>query len=118
MHELASRRRNQPAPPSVLFDDICDPHRQPVRPWLHLHDDEIVPSVVEAEPPNFVVWSSIWAKRPDALVRFDLVAAKGGTDLTWSLYVDDPLPDERFTKHMCQRIGELVNANLRYTYGQ
>jgi hypothetical protein len=118
VYELASRRRNQPAPPRAVFDDLSDPHRQPVRPWLHLQDDEIAPSVVEAERPNLVVWSSIWVKRPDALIRFDLVAAKGGTDLTWSLRVDDPPQDERFTKHICQRIGELVNANLRYTYGQ
>jgi hypothetical protein len=118
MREVGSRKRKQPAPPQAIFDDLCDPHRQPVRPWLHLQDDEMAPAVVSSERPNYVVWSSLWAKRPDASVRFDLAAATDGTDLRWTLYVDDPVPDNSVIKHMCQRIGELINANLRYTYGQ
>lgn len=51
-------------------------------------------------------------------MRFDLAAARGGTDLRWTLYLDDPLPEARLVQHMLQRIGELINANLRYTYGQ
>ena len=66
----------------------------------------------------YVVWSSLWIKRPDASVRFELTAARGGTDLRWTLYVDDPAPHPSFVNHMRQRIGELINANLRYTYGQ
>jgi hypothetical protein len=118
MTEVASRNRNQPAPPPVIFDDLCDPYRQPARPWLHLHSDEMAPAIVDSERPNYVTWSSLWITRPDACVRFDLTAARGGTDLRWTLYVDDPLPTAGFIKHMCQRIGELINANLRYTYGQ
>jgi hypothetical protein len=51
-------------------------------------------------------------------VRFDLAAARGGTDLRWTLFVGDPVPDTGMISHMRQRIGELINANLRYTYGQ
>jgi hypothetical protein len=60
-----------------------------------------------------VVWSSLWVKRPDASVRFDLTGERGETDLRWTLYVEDPLPDVSVVKHMFQRIGELINANLR-----
>ena len=118
MEKVNSRKRNQPAPPWVIFDDLCDPNRRPVRPWLHLLDDEIAPVVVEFDRPNHVVWSSLWARRPDARVRFDLAASRGGTDLRWTLYVDEPMPDDRLARHMSKRIGELINANLRYTYGQ
>ena len=65
-----------------------------------------------------MVWSSLWVKRPDARIRFDLQPGDGGTDLRWTLFVDEPLPDSKLTKHMFQRIGELINANLRYSYGQ
>jgi hypothetical protein len=51
-------------------------------------------------------------------VQFDLVDGCGGTDLRWTLYVDEPPPDATLFKHMCHRIGELINANLRYTYGR
>jgi hypothetical protein len=71
--------------------------------------------------PGHVVWSSLWVRRPDARVQFDLSpvnGGRGGTDLRWTLYVDEPLPDASLTGHMCKRIGELINANLRFTYGQ
>lgn len=118
IREVRSRRRNQPAPPWAVFDDLCDPHRQLVRPWLHLQDGEVAPTVVDADRPNYVIWSSLWVERPDASIRFDLDGADGGTDLRWTLYVDDPLPDPSSAKLMCKRFGELINANLRYTYGQ
>ena len=83
-----------------------------------LHDDEVAPTVTDADRPDYVVWSTLWTERPDARLRFDLAAAHGGTDLRWTLYLDDPLPEDRFVKHLFQRIGELINANLRYSYGQ
>jgi hypothetical protein len=118
MEAIGSRKRNQPAPPRFVFDDLCDPHRQPARPWLHLLDDEIAPTVIESDRPHRVVWSSLWVKRPDARVQFDLDPADGGTDLRWTLHVDEPVPDAALTMHMRKRLNELINANLRYTYGQ
>lgn len=118
MIEVASRLRNQPAPPSAVFDDLCDPHRQPARPWLVLNDNETPPKVVDCGRPTYVVWSSIWIRRPDASIRFDLTPARGGTDLRWTLFVDDPMPDDRLIGHLRRRINELINANLRHTYGQ
>jgi hypothetical protein len=118
MTEVGSRKRHQPAPCWVVFEDLCDPHREPARPWLDLLDDEVEPEIVDAVRPHYVIWSSLWANRPDACVRFDLAAARGGTDLRWTLFVGDPVPDIGMINHMRQRIGELINANLRYTYGQ
>ena len=118
MEEIGSRRRNLPAPPGAVFEDLCDPHRQPVRPWLVLLDDEIAPTVIESRRPDKVVWSSLWVKRPDARLQFDLPDGDGGTDLRWTLYVDEPAPDAALTGHMRKRVNELINANLRYTYGQ
>lgn len=115
---IGSRARNQPAPPWVLYEDLTNPNRQPKRQWLHLLEDEVAPKMIVAESPSRVVWSSLWARRPDALVQFDLLAGRGGTDLRWTLLVEEPLPDESLTGHIRKRIGTLINANLRYTYGQ
>ncbi len=120
MIEIGSKKRNQPAPPHILFEALTQPDRDPARPWLHLLDDEQRPRVLEAAPPFLVVWSSLWLKRPDASIRFDLPYDSGhqGTDLRWTLSVQPPEPDASLTGHMRQRIGELINANLRYTFGQ
>ncbi|MGU3501528.1 hypothetical protein [Mycobacterium sp. C31M] len=117
--EVASRQRSQPAPDWAVFEDLCDPHRQPARPWLELHDDEIEPTVLECVRPTVVVWSSLWTARPDARLRFDLAARDDrGTDLRWTLFLDAPVPEDDAVRMMRHRIGELINANLRYTYGQ
>lgn len=117
MEKIASKKRNQPAPPRTIFDDLCQPVRAGQRQWLLLLDDEVAPTVVESRRPDLVVWSSIWVKRPDARVRFDLPGGGAGTDLRWTLFTELPVPDDRLMRHLCQRIGELINANLRYSYG-
>ena len=116
--EVAARRRSQPAPPWVIFEDLCDPHRQPVRPWLTLVDKEVAPMVIEAVRPSRVVWSSLWPSRPDARVHFELSASGSESMLRWGLWLDAPLPDPELVRHLRRRINELINAGLRYTYGQ
>lgn len=118
MEIIGSRARNQPAPPWALYEDLTLPNRQPKRQWLHLLDDEMAPAVLESEYPSRVVWSSLWVRRPDAVVQFDLSGGSSGTDLRWTLFTESPLPYESLTGHMRKRIGTLINANLRYTYGQ
>jgi hypothetical protein len=57
-------------------------------------------------------------KRPDATLRFDLLPGQGGTDLRWALYVDEPVPVDALISHMRMRVNQLINANLRYRFGQ
>lgn len=116
MIEAGARRRNLPAPPHVVGESLCEPDRDPARPWLHLRDDEQRPVVVE-RTPNLVVWSSLWPRQPEALIRFDLDPGNGGTDLRWTLLVDER-PDASRLGHYRRRINELIHANLRYSYGQ
>jgi hypothetical protein len=117
--EAGTRKRGQPAPPHVVALSLSEPDRDPARPWLLLLDDEQRPRIVEARPPELVVWSSLWPSRPDALVRFDLAAdGHGGTDLRWTLLVDEPMPDASKLGHLRTRLNQLINAELRYSYGQ
>lgn len=117
--EIGRRRRSQPAPPHVVFEDLSEPDRDPCRPWLELLDDEQRPRVLRSEAPSTLVWSSLWSKRPDAMVTFDLPSsADGGTDLQWTLHVDEHPPDDALVGHMRKRLNQLINANLRYTFGQ
>ncbi len=118
MEQIGLRKRNLPAPPHVVFGDLVNPHRSRVRPWLHLLSDEVEPEVVESSPHDLVVWSSLWERRPDVRIVFDLPDGAGGTDLRWTMYADSPLPDDSLTGHMRKRLNTLIHANLRYSYGQ
>ncbi len=117
MIEAGTRRRNQPAPPPVVFEALTQPDRDAGRPWLLLLADEIRPRVIQVDKPGLVVWSSLWAERPDATIRFDLPAGGGGTDLRWTLFLDEPLPDEALLGRLRKRINQLINAELRYSFG-
>ena len=118
MVEVASRQKNQPAPPHIIIEALTQPHRDPTRPWLLLLDEEQEPTVVESGP-DFVVWSSLWPHRPSARIRFDAHSDGGsGTDLAWTLTVEAPEPDASVIGHMRKRINELINGNLRLSFGQ
>ena len=81
--------------------------------------DEKRPDIVRAEPPSTLVWSSLWTKRADAIVEIDLPAdSGGGTNFRWTLYVEDPAPDRALTGHRCKRLNQLLNRDLRYSFGQ
>jgi hypothetical protein len=117
--EIGSRRRAQPAPPHVVFEALAEPDRDPARPWLYLLADEQRPTVLSAEPPARLTWSSLWIKRPDLVVQFELPRrSDGGTDLRWTLFADEPAPGDALTGHLRKRLNQLINANLRYTFGQ
>ena len=119
MIEAGSRKRHQAPPPRILFEALTEPDRDPARPWLRLLDDEHPPRILQTEAPALVLWSSLWTRRPDALVRFDLPAApdRPGTDLCWTLLVDEPLPDAPLLGHLRQRLNRLINEDLRMTFG-
>lgn len=119
VHDAGTRGRTQPAPPHAVFQALTDPDRDPARPWLLLLDDEQPPRVLDAKKPDLVVWSSLWPKRPDARVRLDMSSdGTAGTMLRWTLLLADPLPDPSLLGHLRKRLNQLINANLRYTFGQ
>lgn len=101
-----------------MFESLTEPDRDPARPWLTLLDDEQPPSILAAPHPHKITWSSLWIRRPDAVIEFDLSDDANGTHLRWTLYVTEPTPDDALIGHMRKRLNELINANLRYTYGQ
>lgn len=115
MIEVGARAKSQPAPPWVLLEALSRPHRDPSRPWLELLEDEVEPDVVEAAQPRLVIWSSLWTRRPDARVRFDLGPHGLGCTLRWTLLVDEPEPEAALLRHLRTRLNQLVNANLRYS---
>ena len=52
-------------------------------------------------------------------MRFELPLDGGfGTDLCWTIMVEDLLPDPPLLCHMRKRMNFLINANLRYSFGQ
>jgi hypothetical protein len=116
--EIGSRRRNQPAPPRVVFEALSSPNSDTSRPWLNLLADEQRPTVVRAEAPSLLMWSSLWPSRPDAVVQFDLPpSADGGTALCWTLRVAEPPPSDALVGHLRKRLNQLINADLRYSSG-
>lgn len=118
MEVLGDRRRPQPAPPKYVFEALIKPHRDPARPWLKLLDDEIEPRILESHEHDLVVWASIWRIHPRARVRFELEPDRGGgTYLRWIL-LDESDPGPASVGHMRKRIQQLINANLRFTFGQ
>lgn len=118
MIDVAHRRRGQAPPPWVIFERLANPGDQGTRPWLFLRANEVGPSVLDATHPSAVVWSSLWPQRPDAKVRFDIQPSEhGGSDLTWTLSVDQPVPDEVTIRSMRKRVNELINGKLRSSFG-
>ena len=120
MLEIGSRMRKQPAPPHILFEALTQPDRDPARLWLVLLADEQRPTVVHAEEPAVVVWSSLWSRRPDATIRFTLSpeTAGAGTELRWTLLIEPPEPDQSSIGHFRKRLNQLINGNLRLSLGQ
>jgi hypothetical protein len=100
-----------------VFESLTQPTRPEGRPWLELLPDEHPPEILQAAEPTLVVWGSIWDRRPDARVRFDLAAGSDGTNLTWTLLVEEPNPGPALTGHLHTRLDQLINAGLRYSFG-
>jgi hypothetical protein len=116
--EAGSRRRSQPAPPHVVLEALTEPDRDRARPWLLLLDDERLPGIIEAREPDPVVRSSLRDHRLEARIRFQLPQDGYGTNLRRVLLVAETGARCLAPGHVRRRINELINANLRYTFGQ
>ena len=119
MLEVASRRKAQPPPPRVVFAALSNPYRDLQRPWLHLLADEQPPQLLDQDEPHWLVWSSLWRAEPNAQIRFDLLTNAGGqgTDLRWTLLLPHEPPDVE-VRDLRRRLDRLINADLRFTFGQ
>ena len=119
MPEIGRRERRLPAPPAVVWRSLAEPHQPGTRPWLRLLDDEVEPRVLAVQEPGLVVWSSLWPRRPDDVLRFELRPAAGSeTALCWTLTTPDELPDASRTGHLRHRVNHLLWSELRRSYGQ
>ena len=117
MKTLTRRRKTQPAPPHIVFGALTHPHAAGARPWLFLYDDEREPRVLQHEGPNLVVWSSIWPDRPTDQIVFTIEGGEYDSTLEWCLQSDDDA-DEAHIRRMRRRLDELINRDLRFSFGQ
>lgn len=101
-----------------MWRDLVEPRIDGVRPWLRLLPDEMPPRVLESEDPTRVVWSSLWATRPDDQIVLELTGGATGTSLRFTLLADGDAPDASKTGHIRKRMSHLLFADLRFTYGQ
>ena len=118
MTELGRRRRAQPAPPRVIWEALIRPGRPGGREWLRLLADEVEPTVRESRAPDLVVWESIWPHRPDDRIVFDIAPDGAGSMLCWTLLTDAEPPGPTRLNHLRQRLNQIVNADLRRSFGQ
>ena len=82
-------------------------------------EDEVEPSIIESVKPELVIWSSIWPKTPEQVIRFELASdGFSGTALTWILTSPTQLDDPSAVGHRRYRLNHLLWAELRYSYGQ
>ncbi|MFE9576684.1 hypothetical protein ACFYO1_09905 [Nocardia sp. NPDC006044] len=119
MIEFGSRSRRLPAPPHIVWESLTRPRRPQSRPWLILLSDEVEPTVLAAENPHRVVWSSLWPTRPDDQIHFHLTSTDSAeTLLNFTLLTPAEPPDQSKTGHLRRRLNHLLFANLRFSYGQ
>jgi hypothetical protein len=116
--ELGSKARKLPASPAIVWESLMDPRLPGARPWLNLLDDEVEPTILDAEKPIRVVWSSLWPSRPNDQVHLELTAVASETSLRFTLLTPDDPPDASKTGHLRRRVNHLLFADLRFSYGQ
>jgi hypothetical protein len=65
-----------------------------------------------------VLWSSLWPDRPEDTIRFRIERDGGsGSMLEWELRSDQPEPDAAVLGHLRRRLNELINRDLRESFG-
>ena len=116
MIELAHRAKKLPPPPHVVFESLTEPRRPTGRPWLYLEPDEQEPRVLVADPPERVVWSSLWPRRPHDEIHFSVLPHENETRLVFTHLSPLPVPDEPELRRLRRRINVLLWADLRESY--
>lgn len=116
MIEIGSRTHTLPPPPHVVHESLADPRRPQARPWLDLVDGEVEPTVLVSEAPHRVVWSTLWADRPDDEIHFDVEPRGAQTRLRATHLSPDPMPDEERTRALRHRLAFVLGSDLRLSY--
>jgi hypothetical protein len=112
---LRSRSKAQPPPAWAMYEALSDPIAdQARREWLDLRAGELPPQVLRAVFPSLVIWASLWPDRPDDQIRFDIEDQR----LTWTLLGEASDEDEERLDQLRHRLDVLINADLRYSFGQ
>jgi hypothetical protein len=117
VNEVGSRERAQPAPSRIVWGSLTNPRAPGARLWLDLRQDETEPKIIEAVEATLVVWTSLWPSRPDDVIRFDLRPSGEGTALRWTLSTPGEVPDAHEANRLRHRMNFLINAQLRFSYG-
>ena len=78
----------------------------------------MVPTVLEDEDPQLVVWSSIWQDAPDLRIRFEIEPGGGGSYVTWILLGPPDVHDASDIARRRYRLNEIVNGGLRSIFDQ
>ena len=102
-------RSHRFAPPAwVMFDALT----VDLDKWLDLAPGEVRPTVLEAERPRRVVWSSFWPVSPDDTVEL-LLAAEGPGTLLRFIWRSPSPPDDRGIAITRQRLNQKLAGDLR-----
>ena len=117
-YELGTREKPLPAPAHVVWESLHEPQRPSARAWLHLGRGEVEPRVIEAEEPHVVVWSSLWADRPEDVIRLDVRPDRQGSLLRFTWSSPDLLVEAEDLGWHRHRLNKLFFSDLRSSYGQ
>jgi hypothetical protein len=84
IHRAGSAAKSQAPPDWVVYEALCDPFPK-YRQWFDLQADEVAPTILEHDRPHRVVWTSIWAGRPELRIEFEIDGGASGCNVTWTL---------------------------------
>ena len=106
---LADREHRYRAALWIIFRALAKDHAA----WWPLHPGEVLPAVVDAAPPDRIVWSSPWPVSPNDTIEFSLtIWGHDGTALRFRWLTDAP-PDDRGVAITRQRLNTKLGGFLR-----
>lgn len=115
----AESQKQLPAPAPVVFASLAHPGGAADREWLTLRPDEQTPEVLCGVADRFLLWSTLWPELPEVQVQLDLTPDPRDrlcTQVRWTLLLAAPLPRDTIDR-LSRRLDQLINHELRHTYG-
>ncbi len=118
MVEVIHRRKSQTPPPWVVWEALTSLEADASSDWLHLADGEIPPTVIAANRPDVVMWSTLWPDHEQVVIALDIVPKGDGSDLTWTILAPPGTIDDTEAKRLRYRMDTLINGKSRRSFGQ